>query len=32
MVQPTVGNPQMSLDTFRDLRAIERRLDILEKR
>jgi hypothetical protein len=32
IVQPTVGQPQMSLDTFRDLRAVERRLNLLESR
>jgi Siphovirus ReqiPepy6 Gp37-like protein len=32
IVRPTVGNPQMSLDTFRDLRAVERRLTLLESR
>jgi ReqiPepy6 Gp37-like protein len=32
MVQPTVGNPQMALDTFRDMRAVERRLNLLEAR
>jgi len=31
-VKPTVGNPQMSLDTFRDMRAVERRLNLLESR
>lgn len=32
LVQPTVGNPQMSLDTFRRLGIVERRLNLLEKR
>lgn len=31
-VQPTVGNPQMNLDTFRRLAATERRLNLLEGR
>ena len=31
-VQPTVGAPQMSLDTFRRLAATERRLNLLEGR
>jgi hypothetical protein len=31
-VQPTVGNPQMSLDTFRRLAAVDRRLTRLESR
>jgi hypothetical protein len=32
MVQPTVGNPQMSLGTFRRMAAIDRRLNLLESR
>ena len=31
-VQPTVGDPQMNLDTFRRLAATERRLNLLEGR
>ena len=31
-VQPTVGNPQMTLDTFARLAATERRLNLLESR
>jgi Siphovirus ReqiPepy6 Gp37-like protein len=31
-VQPTVGNPQMALDTFRRMAATDRRLNLLESR